>query len=231
MCTQDTYRLYIREIRFNPAMLKRIIQYGLPSGMQNSIIAFANVVVQANINAFGEIAMAGVGAYSKIEGFGFLPITSFTMALTTFVGQNLGARQYERAKKGARFGILMTLGIAELIGVAVFVFAPQLIAAFDSNPEVIRIGIDKARTSALFYFVLAYSHSVAAVLRGAGKAVVPMVVMLVFWCIIRVAFLMVAVPLTQNIMTVYCVYPMTWVMSSITFLIYYKKADWLHANG
>ena len=231
MRTQDIYRLYIREIRFNPAMLKRIIQYGLPSGMQNSIIAFANVVVQANINAFGEIAMAGVGAYSKIEGFGFLPITSFTMALTTFVGQNLGARQYERAKKGARFGILMTLGIAELIGVAVFVFAPQLIAAFDSNPEVIRIGIDKARTSALFYFVLAYSHSVAAVLRGAGKAVVPMVVMLAFWCIIRVAFLMVAVPLTQNIMTVYCVYPMTWVMSSITFLIYYKKADWLHANG
>ena len=199
--------------------------------MQNSIIAFANVVVQANINAFGETAMAGVGAYSKIEGFGFLPITSFTMALTTFVGQNLGARQYERAKKGARFGILMTLGIAELIGVVVFVFAPLLIAAFDSNPEVIRIGIEKARTSALFYFVLAYSHSVAAVLRGAGKAVVPMVVMLVFWCIIRVAFLTVAVPMTQSILAVYWVYPMTWVMSSIAFFIYYKKTDWLHANG
>ena len=229
--TQDTYRLYIRQIRFDREMLVRIIRYGLPSGMQNSIIAFANVVVQANINAFGETAMAGVGAYSKIEGFGFLPITSFTMALTTFVGQNLGARQYERAKKGARFGILMTLGIAELIGVVVFVFAPLLIAAFDSNPEVIRIGIEKARTSALFYFVLAYSHSVAAVLRGAGKAVVPMVVMLVFWCIIRVAFLTVAVPMTQSILAVYWVYPMTWVMSSIAFFIYYKKTDWLHANG
>lgn len=229
--TQDTYPLYIREIRFDREMLIRIIRYGLPSGMQNSIIAFANVVVQANINAFGEMAMAGVGAYSKIEGFGFLPITSFTMALTTFVGQNLGAEQYERAKKGARFGILMTLLIAELIGVIVFIFAPQLIAAFDSNPEVIRIGIEKARTSALFYFVLAYSHSIAAVLRGAGKAVVPMVVMLVFWCIIRVAFLTVAVPITQSILTVYWVYPMTWVMSSIAFFIYYKKADWLHING
>lgn len=229
--TEDAYRLYIREIRFDREMIIRIIRFGLPSGMQNSIIAFANVVVQANINAFGEMAMAGVGAYSKIEGFGFLPITSFTMALTTFVGQNIGAEQYERTKKGARFGILMTLGIAELIGVAVFVFAPQLIAAFDSNPEVIRIGIEKARTSALFYFVLAYSHSVAAVMRGAGKAVVPMVVMLIFWCIIRVAFLTVAVPITQSILTVYWVYPMTWIMSSIAFFIYYKKADWLRMNS
>ena len=106
-----------------------------------------------------------------------------------------------------------------------------LLCAFDSNPEVIRIGIEKARTSALFYFVLAYSHSVAAVMRGAGKAVVPMVVMLIFWCIIRVAFLTVAVPMTQSILTVYWVYPMTWVMSSIAFFIYYKKADWLHITG
>ncbi|OUQ24162.1 MATE family efflux transporter [Flavonifractor sp. An135] len=229
-CRQKNCRLYLRRIAFTPRLLKQIIRMGLPSGLQNSIIAFANVVVQSNINSFGELAMAGVGAYSKIEGFGFLPITSFTMALTTFIGQNLGAAQYERAKKGARFGIWATVVLAELIGVAVFVFAPWLIAAFDSNPEVISIGVAKARTSTLFFFLLAFSHAISAVLRGAGRAIVPMTVMLVFWCVVRVGFLTITVPLTHSILMLYWAYPLTWALSSLTFLIYYKKADWLHSR-
>lgn len=228
--THGDYRLDLRQVRFTPRLLRQIVQMGLPSGLQSSIIAFANVVVQSNINSFGELAMAGVGAYSKIEGFGFLPITSFTMALTTFIGQNLGAAQYERARKGARFGIWATVVLAELIGVAVFLFAPQLIAAFDSNPEVIRIGVAKARTSTLFFFLLAFSHSVSAVLRGAGRAIVPMTVMLVFWCVVRVSFLTITVPLTHSILMLYWVYPLTWALSSVTFLLYYKKADWLHSR-
>lgn len=228
--THGNYRLDLRQVRFTPRLLRQIVQMGLPSGLQSSIIAFANVVVQSNINSFGELAMAGVGAYSKIEGFGFLPITSFTMALTTFIGQNLGAAQYERARKGARFGIWATVVLAELIGVAVFLFAPQLIAAFDSNPEVIRIGVAKARTSTLFFFLLAFSHSVSAVLRGAGRAIVPMTVMLVFWCVVRVSFLTITVPLTHSILMLYWVYPLTWALSSVTFLLYYKKADWLHSR-
>ena len=229
--TRECYRLYLRKIGFQWDMLKRIIRFGLPSGLQNSIIAFANVVVQSNINTFGAMAMAGVGAYSKIEGFGFLPITSFTMALTTFISQNLGARQYERARKGARFGILTTMVIAELIGLAVFLLAPYLIGAFDSTPEVIRFGVEKSRTSALFYFLLAFSHSISAVLRGAGRAIVPMTIMMTFWCIVRVAFLSITVPLTHSIQMVYWVYPLTWALSSAAFLLYYKKADWLHALG
>lgn len=229
--TNECYRVWIRKIRFNWAMLGQVIRFGLPSGLQNSIIAFANVVVQANINAFGDAAMAGCGAYSKIEGFGFLPITSFTMAMTTFISQNLGAREYERARKGARFGILVTVIMAELIGVVVFIFAPQFIGAFDSTPEVIMFGVDKSRTSGLFYFLLAFSHAVASILRGAGRAVVPMTVMMTFWCVVRVAFLTVAVPMTQSIQMVYWVYPLTWTLSSAAFLLYYKKADWQHALG
>lgn len=226
--THESYRLSIADIRFDAKMLKQIIRIGLPSGVQNSIIAFANVVVQSYINAFGEMAMAGYGAYSKIEGFAFLPINSFTMAMTTFVGQNLGARQEERTKKGARFGILTTVILAELIGVGVFLLAPQLIAAFDSTPDVIYFGVEKARTAALFYFLLAFSHSVAAVLRGAGKAVVPMVIMMAFWCVIRVAFLAVTIPLTHAIQMVYVVYPLTWGLSSLVFFFYYKRANWVH---
>lgn len=227
--TKEEYRLELRKIKFDRQILIQIIRIGLPSGVQNSIIAFANVIVQSYINAFGEMAMAGYGAYSKIEGFGFLPINSFTMALTTFVGQNLGAKQYERTRKGARFGVLTTMILAELIGLLVFIFAPQLIAAFDSTPEVIQFGIDKARTAALFYCLLAYSHSIAAVLRGAGKAMVPMIIMMVFWCAIRVAFLAIMIPITDSIQAVYWVYPLTWGLSSVTFFFYYKKANWAGA--
>ena len=224
--TNESYKLQIREIKFDRKILMEIIRIGLPSGVQNSIIAFANVVVQSYINAFGEMAMAGYGAYSKIEGFAFLPINSFTMAMTTFVGQNMGARQVERTRKGARFGILVTIVLAELIGVVVFLFAPQLIAAFDSTPEVIRFGMEKARTAALFYFLLAYSHSVASILRGVGKAVVPMIVMMLCWCVIRVAFLAISVPLTHSVLMVYIVYPLTWALSFLVFFFYYKKANW-----
>ena len=225
--TNDSYQLKITKIRFDSEMLGQIIRIGLPSGVQNSIIAFANVVVQSYINAFGEMAMAGYGAYSKIEGFAFLPINSFTLAMTTFVGQNLGAGQEERTRRGARFGILATMVLAEIIGVVVFLLAPQLIAAFDSTPEVIRFGVEKARTAALFYFLLAYSHSVASILRGAGKAVVPMIIMMTFWCAIRVVFLAVGIPLTHAIQMVYVVYPLTWALSSIVFFLYYKRADWM----
>ena len=229
MKTQDSYRLVIKDIRFHKDMLIKIIRYGLPSGLQNSIIAIANFVVQSNINAFGEMAMAGCGAYSKIEGFAFLPITSFTMALTTFVGQNLGAKDFERTKKGAKFGMLCSMTLAEVIGILMFIAAPILIAAFNNQPEVVQFGTDRARTSALFFFLLAYSHCISAILRGAGKSLVPMIVMLVFWCVVRVSFLTIMSWFINDIAIVYWVYPLTWSLSSITFLIYYKKADWMKA--
>lgn len=106
LTTSGTHRIVLSKIRIHKEFLGEILKYGLPSGFQNSIIGLANVVVQSNINSFGDMAMAGCGAYSKIEGFAFLPITSFTMALTTFVGQNLGARQYDRVLKGAKFGMI-----------------------------------------------------------------------------------------------------------------------------
>lgn len=225
--TKETYRIVISKIKFDLPILKTIIRYGLPAGLQNSIIAIANVVVQSNINSFGEMAMAGCGAFSKIEGFAFLPITSFTMALTTFVGQNLGAKQYERTLKGAKFGIVCSMILAELIGFVIFVFAPMLIAAFDQNPEVIAFGSDRARTSAFFFALLAYSHCISAILRGAGKSIIPMVVMLLFWCVVRVGFLLIMVPLTHAIASVYWVYPLTWTLSSIAFYLYYHKVEWI----
>jgi len=226
---KEEYRIIIKKIRFDIPILKQIIQNGLPSGLQNSIIALANVVVQSNINAFGKLAVAGCGAYSKIEGFGFLPITCFSMALTTFISQNLGAKQYDRAQKGARFGIICSITMAEVVGILIYLFSPLLIAVFNSDPDVIAYGVTQARTVTLFYCLLSYSHCLAGIFRGAGKSNIPMLVMLACWCIIRVSYITIIVRLIPVINVVFWAYPLTWTLSSIIFTIIYFKSDWMHS--
>ena len=226
--TDDIYQVKIREIRFHPAQLRQIISFGLPSGLQNSIISIANIVVQSNINKFGVMAVAGCGVYSKIEGFAFLPITCFAMALTTFIGQNLGARQYDRAKKGAAFGIVCSMTLAELVGVIVYLLIPYLAAAFDSSAEVVGFATRQAHVEALFYCFLAFSHCIAGIMRGAGKSAVPMFVMLVSWCIIRITYITITVHFIPKIQVIFWAYPLTWSISSIIFLVYFLKADWIH---
>ena len=223
------YKLKFREVRFHWESLKSIIRFGLPSGIQNSVISFANVVVQTNINSFGKAAMAGCGSYSKIEGFAFLPVTCFAQALSTFVGQNLGAKRYDRVKKGVAFGVACSCAMAELIGVICYVFAPRLIGFFNNSPQVVDYGTRHMRTICLFYCLMALSHCIAGVMRGAGKATVPMVTMLVCWCLIRVSYITVALRFVNELTTVSWAYPITWTCSSIVFLIYFFKVDWMHA--
>ena len=228
MRVNEPYRVSIREIAFDKTSLIDIIRYGIPSGVQNSVIAIANVVVQTNINSFGKAAMAGCGSYSKLEGFVFLPVTCFTQALATFVGQNLGARRYDRVKRGVAFGIGCCCLIAEVIGVVAYVLGPQLIGLFTDSAKAIAFGTAHMRTVCLFYCLLAFSHCIASVLRGAGKATVPMVTMLACWCVIRVSYITVAVRFVNQLTTVSWAYPITWTLSSIVFLIYFLKADWMY---
>ena len=216
------------KLRIDGEMFVQIVRYGLPSGVQNSVISFANVIVQSYVNSFGKLAMAAFGAHNKLEGFGFLPITSFNMALTTYVSQNLGAAKYDRAKQGARFGILSTVILAELIGAAMYLFAPALMSLFTQTPEVIALGTHQARTLALFYCLLAYSHAVAAVCRGAGKAFVPMIVMLGVWCLFRILYITMVMRLTHDIQYLYWAYPLTCAISSLIYYIYYHRSDWVH---
>ena len=217
------YKIYIKKIKIDGEMLEILMKMGLPTGIQNSIVAFANVIVQSNINQFGSIAMAGSGSYSKLEGFAFLPITSFSVALTTFIGQNLGAKQYDRAKQGARFGIIAGVSLAQIIGIIIWIFAPKLIGLFNSDPAVIEQGVIRARIICLFYFLLALSHCLSGILRGAGKTNIPMIVMLVSWCLIRIAYITIMVKIIPDIRVIFWAYPLTWFISSVAFLVYYKK--------
>ena len=223
------YRVHIRKIRFHKESLKAIIRYGLPSGVQNSVIALANVVVQTNINSFGKAAMAGCGSYSKLEGFAFLPVTCFTQALSTFVGQNLGAGKHDRVRKGVAFGICCSCVMAEITGLLMYLFAPQLIGFFSESQEAITYGTRHTQTICLFYCLLAFSHCIGAIMRGAGRPMVPMFTSLGSWCVFRVIYITVAVRFVNELTTVSWAYPITWILSSTIFLIYFLRADWIHS--
>ena len=222
------FQLRLRKLRVHLDLMKEIVRMGLPTGVQNSVISIANVLVQSYINSFGSDAMAACGTYAKLQGFGFLPITSFALALTTFVSQNLGAKQYERARQGARFGILSTVIMAEIIGVLMVIFAVPMARLFNSDPEVVRIAVSQTRIENLFFFLLAFSHAVAGVCRGAGRATVPMLVMLSSWCVFRIIFISIAMRILRDIRVLFWCYPLTWAISSAIFLIYYLRSDWVH---
>ncbi len=222
------HRIYIRKLKIDRETLSKELKIGFPTGIQNSVIAIGNVVVQSNINSFGDAAMAGCGSYFKLEGFVFLPITCMSMALTTFVSQNLGAGQYDRVKKGARIGSIISVSCAELIGVLVFLLAPILLRMFSNEAEVIAVGTRQARTESLFYCLLALNHCLAGILRGAGKTKVPMIVMLSSWCLLRITYITIIVRIIPVVNVIFWAYPLTWSASAIVFLIYYFRADWIH---
>jgi len=222
------FQIRLREIRFHSHLLREIIRLGLPTGVQNSVIALANVTVQSHINSFGADAMAACGAYSKLQGFAFLPIMSFAMALTTFVSQNLGARQYERAKQGAKFGIISMMIVAEIIGVILAVGMPMFASWFNSDPGVVAIAVQQARIENLFFLLLAFSHSIMGICRGAGKTSFTMITMLLTWCLLRIVYVSIAMGINHDIQLLFWSYPITWMVSSVIFLIYFRKSDWVH---
>lgn len=227
MKANASYKLHLKKIRFHKEFLYRMIQIGIPGAIQNAIVSVSNVVVQANINSFGKYAMAGAGSYMKIDGFAILPVMSFSMALTTFTGQNAGASKFDRVKKGAKIGILLSLCTTLIISIILLLFAPEILTIFSKNSEVIRYGKLMMNCVLPGYMLLAISQCIAGVLRGVGLTKVPMFIMVLCWCICRIIWIIVMVHLFNNISFVFLGWPITWLLSTVLFVIYYRKVNWL----
>lgn len=219
-------QIRLSKLRVNFRILKQVFTLGLPSGVQNSVNAIANLVVQANINAFGDLAMGGCGSYAKIEGFVFIPIMSMSLTLTTFVGQNMGADRPDRVKKGIRQGMWISVAMAEIFGVFLFILAPQLGGLFSKDPAVVAYGVQQARIESLFFFLLAITHTCAGTLRGAGKTMIPMAVTLGAWCVLRITYIESLVRLIPDIRVVFSAYPVTWAVSALILLWFVLHLDW-----
>lgn len=227
MRSQGAHRLELRKLKVDGECLQRIVRIGLPSGLQNAVVSFSNVIVQVNINSFGSLAMAGCSSYTKIDGFAILPVMSFSMAMTTFIGQNIGAECYDRAKEGSKVGILMSLIVTVCVSGVLLLFAPQLISIFNADPEVVYYGTYMMRSVVPGYIFLSIAHALSGILRGAGKTMVPMVVMIASWCLLRMAWIFVLMPIFNDIYVVFSGYVVTWFVSAVALLYYYRKGDWL----
>lgn len=223
MRLEGDIRVSPRQVRFDAANLRAIVQNGLPTALQASVIDLSNVLIQSYINSFGNLAMAGIGASTKLEGFAFLPITAFSMAITTFVSQNMGARRYDRVRQGIRFGVGCAVATIEALGVALFLLAPTLIGLFNRNPDVVAFGMGRARVCALFYCLVGFSHVASAVMRGLGKPMTPMIIMLTCWCAVRIAVLFTLGQLLHDIRLAYWIYPFTWTLSSAVYAVLLKR--------
>lgn len=225
--TKQVYRVHLNKIKVHKESAREIIRLGLPSGIQNAIVSFSNVIVQSNINSFGSLAMAGCSSYTKIDGFAILPVMSFSMALTTFTGQNMGANKIERVKKGAKIGILMSCITVVIISICLFIFGPTVLSIFSSDPIVIDYGLYMMRILAPGYIFLAISHALNGVIRGAGVTTVPMIVMVTCWCGLRMLWILTSVPLFNDIGFVFLGWPITWIASSLWLFLYYRKGKWM----
>ena len=223
----DMYQVRLKKVKWHKEMGIKIIKMGLPTGIQNMVISFSNILIQSSVNSFGAKAMAGFAAYIKIDGFNILPVMSFSMAATTFTGQNFGARRLDRVKKGMWVTLAMGFIYTIITGVLLLLFADQIIGIFTSDSEVIYYGTVAMWYFCPFYFLLSIMHEMAGTIRGAGKTVPPMLIILFALCVYRVIWVKLAVPHFDTIRGVFLSYPISWAIGAVLMVLYAWKGNWL----
>ena len=226
MRSKEPYRLVVSQLRMHKGMLRRICNIGIPSSLQMGITAFSNIFVMGYINHFESSCMAGWTAYNKLDALAMLPMQSLSLALTTFVGQNLGAGELKRAKAGPRYGLIMGFTVMVIILVPMMIFAPQLTALFNDDKEVIEFGTLFVRLCSPFYVAFVINQVYSGALRGAGDAKNTMFIMIFSFVVFRQIYLFIVSRLGATAGVIALGYPMGWMMCSALLLIYYYHGRW-----
>ncbi len=222
--TDDIYKMTWHDLKIDPEILSHIVEIGLPAGFQSIITALSNVFVQSYINYFGSDVMAGWSTYNKLDQFIMLPMQSIALAATTFVSQNIGAGNNDRAEEGTRVTILLTVGITSVIALLLFLFAPYSIELFSREQAVVFYGTLFLRTNVFFLIANAINHVLAASLRGRGDSRAPMFIMLFSFVLVRQVYLFIMTHFILNTpRTVGLGYPVGWVTCCIIELTYYYR--------
>ena len=221
------YKLIVKELKIHGNTAKQIIRVGLPTAIQNMVISFSNVLVQSSVNSYGATAMAGYAAYLKIDGFNILPVLSISMAVTTFTGQNVGAKKPDRVKKGMWTALIMGVVYTVIIGVVILLTSHTVLGLFTKDNEVITYGQLAMKYFCPFYFLLGILNILAGTVRGAGKGVPPMLILLFSMCIFRILWIKIALPFYSTIDGVFILYPISWFVGMVLMIIYTKFGKWL----
>ena len=226
MRSHSSIRVMFSELRIHMAEMKKIIRVGIPAAIQMAITSFSNIFVQSYINYFCADCMSGWTAYAKIDQLILLPMQSLALSSTTFVGQNLGANQPERAKKGIRISLLLSCAATLILMVPVLIFARPLVAFFNAKPEVIEYGAKLLIWMSPFYVLCCVNQIYAGALRGAGNSKAPMIIMLGSFVVFRQAYLFIMANFISNeIIPIAMGYPAGWLVCSALTLIYYKRTS------
>lgn len=221
MKTQDMYKLEIKKIGFDKRMFQRIIRIGLPSGLQSIMYSLSNVIIQTSVNSLGTDTVAAWTAYSKIDSLYWMIISAFGISVTTFVGQNYGAGKPQRVHKGVRVCMGMSFGSTIVLSLLLYYVGVGFYNLFTTDAAVVAIGIDMLHYLVPFYVTYVAIEILSGALRGIGDCWVPMLISCIGVCVLRVAWIMIAVPMRRDIYNIMFAYPLTWTITSILFAVYY----------
>ncbi len=223
--TDTCVKVQVRKMRIHKALLKKILTVGIPAALQMAVTAFSNVFVQSYINFFGDDCMSGWTSYAKVDQLLFLPMQSIALASTTFVGQNLGKNQIERARKGVHQSLLIAIASTLILMVPVLVFTPSIAAFFNSKQEVVDYATLLLRWVTPFYVLCCFNQVYAGALRGAGNARAPMLIMLGSFVLFRQAYLFAMSRICNEIIPIAMGYPAGWLLCSTITALYYHKVQ------
>ena len=221
--TDECIRLRLKKLRLHWEMLKKIFRVGIPAAIQMAITAFSNIFVQSYINFFGDNCMSGWTTYAKVDQLLFLPMQSIALASTTFVGQNLGCNQVERAREGVRKALIISLISTVVLMVPVLIFSPEIVAFFNNKEEVVQYGSMLLRWLSPFYVLCCFNQIYSGALRGAGNSKAPMIFMLASFVAFRQIYLFAMSNIWNEIIPIAMSYPAGWLLCSILTGVYYHK--------
>ncbi len=223
MRTSSCIKLNIKKLGIDWEILGKIAKIGFPAALQMAVTAFSNVFVQSYINYFGSDFMAGWTAYGKIDQLMLMPLMAVSLASTTFVGQNLGVNNVERAKKGVRYSLLISVVSTVILMIPIMIFAPQFTEFFNSKPQVVKYGAMLLRLISPFYVLCCVNQVYASSLRGAGNSRAPMILLLFSFVVFRQIYLFIVTRFISNaVIPVALSYPAGWLVASILMTVYFK---------
>ena len=226
LTTDSAVRISPRKLRVDWALLRKMVYIGLPAAIQSAITSFSNVFVQSYINQFGKEAMGGWTVYAKVDAINFLPMQSLQMSAMTFVGQNLGKNQVERAKRGANTAVAMAVGITALTTVGIVALAPSIVWFFNKNEAVLVYGTLLLRRLVPIQPVGGISQVYAGALRGSGDSRAPMYIMLFSYVVFRQAYLFLFSHFIANeFLPLAMGYPLGWICCTILTVLYYRRTN------
>lgn len=221
METKDMYRLEWRQVRLDQRMLKRIVQIGFPAGLQSVMYSSSNVIIQSSINSLGTDTVAAWTAYSKIDSVFWMLVSAFGISVTTFVGQNHGAGKPERVREGVKSCLIMTVLSSAVMSVVIYNWGIYGYELFTTDKAVVEIGVAMMRYLTPFYVTYVSIEILSGALRGVGDCWLPMLLSCFGVCALRILWIIFAVPVKKDIYTIMFSYPLTWVITTVLFVVYY----------